>query len=224
MAIKALCIDFYGTLVWDNDALMRDICSRISGMSRMMISPSDVGMKWWTLSKKYTSKYHGENFKTMHELEEMALKEILTEYKCYMESSSFADEIFTEMKRPHVFDDASLFLAKLPLPFVVLCNGDRDDIERGVEYTGLAINKVICSQDAKSYKPNVRIFKYAVKELGLVANEVLHIGDSINSDIIPAQKIGMKTAYLNRYSKAVPKDFDCDYMCKTLIGLKGIIK
>lgn len=224
MAIKALCIDFYGTLVWDNDALIRDICSRISGMSRMMILPSDVAMRWWTLSQEYVSKYHGENFKSMHDLEEMALSSILSEFKCYMEPSSFADEIFTEMKRPHVFDDASLFLAKLPLEYVVLCNADRDDIERGVEYSGLAINKIICSQDAKSYKPSEEIFRCAVKELGFNSDEVLHIGDSINSDIIPAQNIGMKTAYLNRYSKALPEGFDCDYMCKTLIGLKGIIK
>lgn len=39
------------------------------------------------------------------------------------------------------------------------------------------------SEEAKSYKPRKEIFEMALKETGLVPNQVLHVGDSLNSDV-----------------------------------------
>lgn len=48
MAVKAITIDFYGTLVRDNNAVVRDICRRISQSAvKMLVSPAEVGIAWW---------------------------------------------------------------------------------------------------------------------------------------------------------------------------------
>ena len=86
--------------------------------------------------------------------------------------------------RPAIYDDARLFLTRLPIPVYILCNGDRKSIETAVDYAGLNVTGIICSEDAKAYKPNYRIFEYAVDMLKLSPTQVLHIGDSINHDII----------------------------------------
>lgn len=224
MAIKALSIDLYGTLVRDNDALMRDICSRISGMSRIITNPSIIGRAWWQLSTDYTNKYCGDDFKNTHELEEMALENLMTDFDAHLDPRLIVDEIFTMMRRPSAYDDARVLLARFPMTYTVICNGDRDDIETALEYSGLGIDDFLCSEDATYYKPDIKIFEAMVEKLNLKPDEILHVGDSIAHDIIPAKSIGMKTAYLNRFSRPIPEDFDCDFMCKSLTDLRGIIK
>ena len=47
MAIKALTIDLFGTLVKDNNVLIRDICQRINASSRVFESTAaKVGESW----------------------------------------------------------------------------------------------------------------------------------------------------------------------------------
>ena len=48
------------------------------------------------------------------------------------------------------------------------------------------------------------MFNLALKKCGLSADEVIHIGDSISSDVKGASSIGIKPLWLNRFGKAVP--------------------
>ena len=40
-------------------------------------------------------------------------------------------------------------------------------------------------------------------------DEVIHIGDSISSDVNGAGALGIRTLWLNRFGKEVPKGVDC---------------
>ena len=44
----------------------------------------------------------------------------------------------------------------------------------------------------------------ALKKFGLKKDEVIHIGDSINSDYKGASNVGIKALWLNRNKKKVP--------------------
>ena len=48
------------------------------------------------------------------------------------------------------------------------------------------------------------VFELALKETGLNADEVIHIGDSISSDVKGASALGIRTLWLNRFDKVVP--------------------
>ncbi|MFA5975423.1 MAG: HAD family hydrolase [Elusimicrobiota bacterium] len=46
------------------------------------------------------------------------------------------------------------------------------------------------------YKPDPKIFSFALEKLGLPAEQVAFVGDSFERDIVPAKSIGMRTYWL----------------------------
>jgi len=47
-------------------------------------------------------------------------------------------------------------------------------------------------------KPDIKIFELAIKELAVDPSKVIHIGNRIDTDVIPAKKLGMKTVWVRR--------------------------
>ena len=47
-------------------------------------------------------------------------------------------------------------------------------------------------------KPDPAFFKLAIKELALPAQEIIHIGNRIDTDVNPAKALGMKTVWVRR--------------------------
>ena len=60
------------------------------------------------------------------------------------------------------------------------------------------------SEQAKYSKPRKEIFQYALDKIGLKPEEVIHIGDSLESDVKCPGQAGIKSIWLNREGKAVP--------------------
>ena len=82
--------------------------------------------------------------------------------------------------------------------------GDTADILSALEYHELKPDGVFTSEDAKSYKPRKELFQLALQSAGLQGNEVVHIGDSLNSDVKGAGALSINTIWLNRSLKDVP--------------------
>ena len=49
------------------------------------------------------------------------------------------------------------------------------------------------------------LFEFALKNTGLSAKQVIHIGDSLSSDIKGASSVGINAIWINRTGKAVSK-------------------
>jgi 2-haloacid dehalogenase len=60
--------------------------------------------------------------------------------------------------------------------------------------------QVITAQQARAYKPSLKIFELALSRIGAPAHCVLHVGQSIYHDVIPAQSLGLATVWVNRPS------------------------
>jgi FMN phosphatase YigB (HAD superfamily) len=58
--------------------------------------------------------------------------------------------------------------------------------------------------------------------LGINPKEILFVGDSISIDVVGAQGIGMKSAWLNRDGKNLPTDINPDYELHSLEDLLRI--
>jgi len=54
---------------------------------------------------------------------------------------------------------------------------------------------VVTFDDTKTRKPNKKPFLYALKKLRLKPEECLMVGDSLKKDIVPAKKLGFRTAF-----------------------------
>ena len=58
-------------------------------------------------------------------------------------------------------------------------------------------------------KPDIKIFELAIKELAVDPTKAIHIGNRIDTDVIPAKKLGMKTVWVRR-GEANPDPSDED--------------
>ena len=52
-------------------------------------------------------------------------------------------------------------------------------------------DEVVTSEEFGLGKPNVEFFEYGIKKMGLNPDEAVYVGDRIDRDIIPANKVGM---------------------------------
>ena len=75
---------------------------------------------------------------------------------------------------------------------------------QAIDYHGLKPAGVFTSEDARSYKPRKELFELALQKTGLKPDEVIHIGDSISSDVKGASELGINALWLNRFGKNIP--------------------
>jgi 2-haloacid dehalogenase len=61
-------------------------------------------------------------------------------------------------------------------------------------------HEVITAQQAQAYKPSLKMFELALNRIDAPAHRVLHVGQSIYHDVVPAQALGLATVWINRPS------------------------
>ena len=60
---------------------------------------------------------------------------------------------------------------------------------------------IVTAQQVRSYKPSLRNFQEALRRSGLRNEEVLHAGQSVYHDIVPASFLGIANVWVNRPSR-----------------------
>jgi 2-haloacid dehalogenase len=95
---------------------------------------------------------------------------------------------------------AALKQLKTRFRLAILSNVD-DDLFAGTRpQLGLDFDEVITAQQAQAYKPSLKLFELALSRIHAPAHRVLHVGQSIYHDVIPAQSLGLATVWVNRPS------------------------
>lgn len=82
----------------------------------------------------------------------------------------------------------------------ILSNIDDDLFAATRPQLGVEFDEVITAQQAQAYKPSLKIFELALSRIHAPAHRVLHVGQSIYHDVIPAQSLGLATVWVNRPS------------------------
>jgi len=82
----------------------------------------------------------------------------------------------------------------------VLSNIDDDLFLETRKQLGIEFAGVITAQEARSYKPSLNNFRLALQKLGIEPSRLLHAGQSVYHDVIPAQSLGIRTVWVNRRS------------------------
>lgn len=205
--IKAFFVDFYGTIVHEDGEVIKKITKIICDTGKVD-DPSDVDGFWWKDFQTMFMNSHGETFETQRALEEKSLVHTLEEFSSNANAKELSEMMFAHWVKPPIFEDSHAFFEKSPLPIYVVSNIDRSDVLDAIAYHGLHPAGVFTSEDAKSYKPRKELFELALYETGLRPDEVIHIGDSISSDVKGAGALGIKALWLNRFGKEVPDGVD----------------
>jgi 2-haloacid dehalogenase len=89
---------------------------------------------------------------------------------------------------------------KSKFKLAVISNVDDDLFASTAPKLKVKFDHVITAQQAHCYKPGMEIFNLALQTIGIPASQILHCGQSIYHDVIPAQSLGMATVWVNRPS------------------------
>lgn len=82
----------------------------------------------------------------------------------------------------------------------IISNIDDDLFSATRPQLEVEFDEVITAQQAQAYKPSLKIFELALSRINLPASRILHVGQSVYHDVVPAQSLGMATVWVNRPS------------------------
>jgi 2-haloacid dehalogenase len=95
---------------------------------------------------------------------------------------------------------AALRQLKSRYRLAILSNVDDDLFAATRPQLEVEFDEVITAQQAQAYKPSLKIFELALARIQAPAHRILHVGQSIYHDVIPAQALGLATVWVNRPS------------------------
>jgi 2-haloacid dehalogenase len=98
--------------------------------------------------------------------------------------------------------DTVVALQRLKTRFrlAIVSNVDDDLFATTRPQLGVDFDEVITAQQAQAYKPSLKMFELALSRIHAPAHRVLHVGQSIYHDVVPAQALGLATVWVNRPS------------------------
>ena len=100
------------------------------------------------------------------------------------------------------FPDTTAALQRLQQRFrlAIISNIDDDLFAATSKLLGVTFDAIITAEQAQSYKPSTNNFNLALSRLKVTPERLLHVGQSIYHDVIPAQSLGIATVWVNRKS------------------------
>jgi 2-haloacid dehalogenase len=98
------------------------------------------------------------------------------------------------------FADSAAALARLRRRFRlgVITNCDDDLFAASNRRLGEPFEWVITAEQARAYKPSARNFELALERIGRPRTALLHVAQSLFHDHVPAQALGLATAWIDR--------------------------
>lgn len=202
--IKAIFIDFYGTVVHEDGEVIKQISQEIFDTGKVN-NKSEIGTYWWNEFQTAFISAYGENFQTQRELEYQSLDKTIKYFNSSADAEALSNLMFEHWVKPPIFEESKQFFETSPVPIYIVSNIDRDDILQAIKFHGLEPNGVFTSEDAKSYKPRKELFEFALNSTGLSAEQVVHIGDSLSSDVKGASSASINTIWINRSGREIPE-------------------
>ena len=202
--VKAVFLDFYGTVVREDGDVIRKISQEIFDTGKAT-DKSEIGSYWWNEFQTAFISAYGDDFATQRTLEYQSLSKTIQYFNSSADPEQLSNMMFEHWIKPPIFEEAKRFFQICPVPIYIVSNIDRDDILKAIEFHGLTPTEVFTSEDAKSYKPRKELFEFALKNVGLPAEQIVHIGDSLNSDINGASSVGINAIWVNRSNRKIPE-------------------
>lgn len=204
MPYAALLLDFYGTLVEEDDPIIARIAGEVAIHSPMAPDAREVGSRWWELMGGMVGAAYGTAFRLQREIELDSLAQLLGEFQANLDPLALSQPIFDNWQRPRAYYDAVALIEHSPLPVCIVSNIDDVDLQAALAHLGWRVPLVVTSEACRAYKPRAEMFEAALHLLGVAPDQALHVGDSISSDVVGAQCAGMDVGWVNRRGRKAP--------------------
>jgi 2-haloalkanoic acid dehalogenase type II len=87
-----------------------------------------------------------------------------------------------------------------------LSNIDNASLDSSCRKLDFRFDLVVTAERVGAYKPDLPHFRTAIAELGargIPPERILHVGQSLRADIAPANRLGLKCAWINRLGRSL---------------------
>src|SRR5918997_125454 len=80
----------------------------------------------------------------------------------------------------------------------------REILEHSLRHLEVEFDGVTVASDCRAYKPSTVPFEHALREIDVPHEQILHVAFGFKYDIGPAQRLGLRTAWVNRKQEVAP--------------------
>jgi 2-haloacid dehalogenase/putative hydrolase of the HAD superfamily len=205
---EGIFLDFYGTLASGDGWLVESLCQQVVQEHRLKVAAADLAGLWGDRYFAAIEALNGDGFRLLHDIERDTLVEVLAPFDRAIDVTPYIDQLNAYLARPSLFDEVRDVLNRLSLPVCIVSNADEKQLQPAIAYHDLPVQSVVSSEAARCYKPSPKIFKHALELTGWSADRVLHVGDSLHSDVAGAHAAGLRAAWVCRAGRI--KDIGTD--------------
>lgn len=140
-------------------------------------------------------------------------------------------EWFPEQRRklPYVYEETFTVLDELKdwYKLLLLTNGSPDLQQEKLDGTPALIpyfSSIVISGNFGEGKPSPKLFTHAMEQIGITADEGVMVGDKLTTDILGANRVGMKSIWINRHGTVRNDEIIPSYEIKSLNELPELLK
>jgi len=196
--LDGVFLDMYGTLTTGDRAAVERVCGDILHDTGVPLSAYQLSVTWGERFFDALDFANDGNFQTLFEVEARTLRETMRALGVAVEPSGYVRQLTEYWRDPPLQPEAREFLATFPLPICLVSNADRADLEAALGRHGIRVGHVVTSEEVRAYKPAPRIFEVALARTGWRREHVIHVGDSLHSDVGGARRAGLRAGWINR--------------------------
>jgi 2-haloalkanoic acid dehalogenase type II len=200
MAYRYLTFDCYGTLVdWR------------TGIEKALLSAlGDINLRGKELMDAYAraEKEEEATYKKYREVLRRSAVSLSKELRVKVDDKA-ARGFAASVPMWPAFPDTAKFLREMGsrgYKRYVLSNVDDDLLEGTIERNHLEVDGFVTAEQVGSYKPDTEHWTEFRRRTGAGKEQILHVAQSIYHDILPTQRLGIASAWVNRYAEPLPRD------------------
>lgn len=194
--ISALTFDCYGTLINWESGIFSALRPILAAHSKQL---SDIQIL--EIYSELEPRYQEGEFRPYREVLQRVVRGF-GERLGFTPSEAEARSLPESLPEWKPFPDSVAALRKLKSRFqlAIISNTDDDLFAASARHLQVAFDYVITAQQARAYKPSLTIFRLALERIGLPPQQVLHVGQSVYHDVLPAKSLGLATVWVKRAS------------------------
>jgi len=231
MRPKAILLDFYGTVVEEDWTPLIAPCESAIKASSKSIVHDDLKRQWDKVFRELCFSSYGDSFRYEKDLGVESLQMAVNHFDSDLDCEPFSKDLLKFWDeywgKPQLFPESISVIDKLEelnLPICIISNIDNDVLDSALKFNNLKFDFIVTSEDCRSYKPRPEMFEKALSLLDLRPKQVLHVGDSLFSDVYGAKNMGISALWINRKMRPVSTEYDKpDYISDDLTGIIDIL-
>ena len=195
--VKAVYIDYMGTTVDEHSPEMAEIVRRICKNSSFH-DPRQVQRFILDTRRRYEADSYLDTYLTEDEIVTRLILDMEARIGLRDDPAVLCDLIHSHWVNAPLFPDAHTFFDQCSVPIYIITNNGLPYMEQALRHNGLKAAGVVSADTARAYKPHREIFDEALRVSGYTPDEVVHIGDSYDTDVVGARNAGIRPVLLLR--------------------------